>query len=106
MRKTSKRSGFAHLLSQICVLLVMLCAPLAGRGQSSSDALPQPPDIKTTSNLVIVPARVSSASKVQILDLHASDFLVTDNGIPQTVRIEDAEHQPISLLVLIQTGGA
>ncbi|HZQ43011.1 MAG TPA: VWA domain-containing protein [Acidobacteriaceae bacterium] len=68
--------------------------------------MPQAPDIKTTSNLVIVPALVSSASRVQIPDLHASDFLLTDNGIPQMVRIEDAEHRPISLLVLMQTGGA
>ncbi len=106
MRKRSKRSDFAHVLSQICVLMVMLGASLAGRGQSPSDASRQAPAIKTTSNLVIVPTLVSSASKVQIPDLHASDFLLTDNGIPQTVRIEDAEHQPISLLLLMQTGGA
>lgn len=106
MRKRSERGGFARAISRICALFVVLSASLAGHGQSSSDALTQAPAIKTTSNLVIVPALVHASSEAQVPMLHASDFLLTDNGIRQTVRIEDADHQPISLLVLMQTGGA
>jgi VWFA-related protein len=38
--------------------------------------------------------------------LHASDFLLTDNGVRQVVTVEDTEHQPLSVVVLMQTGGA
>ena len=38
--------------------------------------------------------------------LRASDFLLMDNDVRQTVAIDDKEQEPISLLVLLQTGGA
>jgi hypothetical protein len=38
--------------------------------------------------------------------LRASDFLLTDNGVRQVVAIDDTQHQPLSVLVLMQTGGA
>jgi hypothetical protein len=64
------------------------------------------PTVITNSQLVIVPALVRGASGELMQTLHASDFLLTDNGVPQTVRLEEVEHQPLSIVVLMQTGGS
>lgn len=75
--------------------------------QSPSPAASPPnPTITATSSLVIVPALVRSPSNDLPPILHASDFLLTDNGVRQAVTLDDTEHRPLSVLVLMQTGGA
>ena len=64
----------------------------------------QTPSITTTTDLVVVPALVREASGNLVQSLRASDFLLTDNGVPQTITIEDAERQPLSIVVIMQTG--
>jgi VWFA-related protein len=47
----------------------------------------------------------SKAAKI-VFSLTADDFILTDNGIPQAVRVEeDALGQPLALAVIVQTGG-
>jgi|GEM_PF-2754642 len=67
---------------------------------------PSTPEIRTTSTLVLVPALVRSASGELLLGLNANDFSVTDNGVEQKVTLEEVERQPVSILVVMQTGGA
>ncbi|HMG02288.1 MAG TPA: VWA domain-containing protein [Edaphobacter sp.] len=62
--------------------------------------------IQTTSRLVIVPTLVQTRSNETVYSLHAEDFLLTDKGVPQKIRLDDETHQPLSLVVLMQTGGA
>jgi len=81
---------------------MVLCAASA---QSNAPANP-PSTITSTSTLVVVPALVRSSSGSVVQALHASDFVVTDDGVPQHVMLEETEHQPLSILVLMQTGGA
>ncbi len=64
----------------------------------------QSPTITTTSNLVLVPALIQSPSGDNLPILKPSDFLLTDNGILQHVTLEDTEHQPLSIVVVLQTG--
>ena len=106
MKQPPERNIFARTISRRCVLLLVLSAAFAGRAQSSSDALSQTPTITATSSLVLMPALVSAPAEVHPPVLHSSDFLLTDNGVAQKVTLADTEHQPISLLVLMQTGGA
>ena len=80
-------------------LLVIFCFVPALSGQT-------PPTITTTSTLVLVPALVQVPSGDLLQTLHASDFLLTDNGVSQTVTLEETEHQPLAIVVLLQTGGA
>ena len=61
--------------------------------------------LHTTTTLVVVPTRVQTADKGQAYSLTASDFVVTDNGIAQKVTLEEETKRPLSLIVLIQTGG-
>ncbi len=83
-----------------------LCLPRAHCQSSLPNDSAQVPAITATTNLVIVPALVRSASGEMTPALQARDFLLLDNGTAQVVRVEDTEHQPLSVLVLVQTGGA
>src|SRR5215472_16825017 len=73
-------------------------------GQQSST--PQVPTLTSRSNLVLVPVLVKNKDRKIVLSLTAEDFILTDNGVPQTVRVEeDALGQPLALAVIVQTGG-
>lgn len=66
-----------------------------------------PPDtLQSTTRLVVVPTLVQTPSNEVVYALRLEDFLLTDKGIPQTIHLEDEDHQPLSLVVLMQTGGA
>ncbi|HEY0264926.1 MAG TPA: VWA domain-containing protein [Granulicella sp.] len=78
-----------------------LCLPAWGQG-TPGDA----PTLTTTTRLVVVPALVRSQAGELIHTLQAEDFRLTDDGAPQTLSLEDAEGQPVSAVVLMQTGGA
>jgi VWFA-related protein len=80
----------------------------ATNGQSSGEPFPssQVPTLTTRSNLVLVPVLVKSKSAKIIFSLTAEDFILTDNGVLQTVRVEeDALGQPLALAVIVETGG-
>jgi len=62
--------------------------------------------IQTTTRLVVVPTLVQTTSNQIVYSLQANDFLLTDKGVPQKISLEDASRQPLSLVVLMQTGGA
>ncbi|QMV17629.1 hypothetical protein GOB94_02105 [Granulicella sp. 5B5] len=62
--------------------------------------------ITSTTTLVVVPALVRTPSADALPALRASDFQLTDNGVAQRVTLDDVEHQPLAVLVLLQTGGA
>jgi VWFA-related protein len=55
---------------------------------------------------VIVPALVRAPGGDLVPTLRASDFLLTDNGTAQAVSVDVTEHQPLAVVVLMQTGGA
>lgn len=60
--------------------------------------------IRTTAHLVLVPAIVRDRSGEFVPDLRAEDFQLTDNGVTQAIRVEQAKGQPIALVVVMQTG--
>jgi len=65
------------------------------------------PTLHTTTRLVIVPTLVQNPANQVIYSLTANDFLLTDSGAPQKITLDDDETKPpLSLVVLIQTGGA
>ena len=61
--------------------------------------------LHTTTTLIVVPTLVQTPAKDIVYTLTADDFALTDNGAPQKVKLEPASNQPLSLVVLIQTGG-
>lgn len=61
--------------------------------------------LHTTATLVVVPTLVQTPGKEPVFSLTAGDFLLTDNGVPQKVTLEEETKRPLSLVVLMQTGG-
>lgn len=58
----------------------------------------QSPTITATTDLVIVPALVRQPSGGLVQPLAASDFILTDNGVPQSITLDGSERQPLSIL--------
>jgi len=77
---------------------VLVAATLAGSGFAQTT-------IHTTTTLVVVPTLVQTPGKEVVFSLKADDFILTDNGVPQKVTLEEESSRPLSLVVLIQTGG-
>jgi VWFA-related protein len=61
--------------------------------------------LHTTTTLVVVPTLVQTTGKETVFSLKAEDFVLTDNGVPQKVTLEEETKRPLSLVVLMQTGG-
>lgn len=63
------------------------------------------PTFRTQSNVVLVPTLVRDKSGAVVYGLHAQDFIIDDNGVPQTVNLDEAaEDNPVSLVVAVQCG--
>jgi len=61
--------------------------------------------LRTQSNLVLIPALVKDAHGGIVYGLAAKEFLIEDDGVEQSVRLDETpEGQPISLVVAIQRG--
>ena len=55
----------------------------------------------------MVPVLATNAEGNVVFGLHADDFYLTDNGVPQEVSIEDdTDSQPLALAIVTETGGA
>jgi VWFA-related protein len=90
------------------VLSVALLSVATANAQSSeqSSGASQAPTITVRSNLVLVPALVKTKAGQVVFSLTADDFILTDNGVPQSLRLElDTDSQPLALAVIVQTGG-
>jgi hypothetical protein len=55
---------------------------------------------------MLVPALVKTKSGETVFSLAADDFILPDNGVPQTLQLEnDTDSQPLALVVIVETGG-
>lgn len=97
-----------HRLKFGFVTALFISLSYTAHPQSAGQPSPTPeiPTLASRSNLVLVPVLVKSKAAKVVFSLTAEDFILTDNGVPQAVRIEDgALGQPLALAVLVQTGG-
>jgi VWFA-related protein len=79
----------------------------AALGQPADPRFLQTPSMKANSTLVVVPALVRNKSGALVFTLTADDFVLTDNGVPQRLRLEqDTGGEPLALVVAIEVGGA
>lgn len=97
------RFGFA-------LAIALLVGPAFGRSNAQtaeqSPDHPQVPVLAARSNLVLVPVLVKTKAGKIIFSLTSDDFVLTDDGVPQSVRIEpDTDAEPLALTVILQTGG-
>ena len=96
---------FHVALSVGCVALG--ATSLYGVAQAPSVGPSQTDTITTSSTLVLVPALVRDRHNNLVFTLTADDFALTDNGVPQKLRLEaDTGGEPLALVVDIEIGGA
>jgi VWFA-related protein len=79
-------------------------------GSASKQQTNEPPQsgnrIRTSSTEVLVPALVKTKSGETVSSLTAEDFILTDNGMPQTLHLAtDTDLQPLALVVIVENGG-
>jgi VWFA-related protein len=75
--------------------------------QAPNSQSPIASDLTTQTSLVIVPALVRSKSGQLVFNLKASDFALTDDGIPQKLTLEqDTGGDPLAMVVVVEVGGA
>lgn len=87
-----------------CTLVVLLSLAAAGNAQQSDK---DRPTFTASSALVEVPILVKTKSGDVVFQLTADDFLLTDNGVPQHLTLDqDTGSQPLALAIVVETGGA
>lgn len=79
-------------------------APVAAGSEAAATAQTAPATtLRLSSSLVFVPVQVETRKGDILYDLKPEQFVVTDNGVPQTIRIdEDADSLGLSLVVVVQ----
>ena len=79
---------------------------IANAAEAQEAAAPTP-TLKLGTTLVLVPTSVRTKAGEPVFTLGANDFLVTDDGVEQKVRLEeDTDAQPLALVVVVEAGDA
>jgi VWFA-related protein len=88
-----------------CIFSLLLClATSGGRAQQVDTGQPT---LTVRSTLVQVPVLVKTKGGQVVFNLVADDFLLTDNGAPQQLTLDqDTDSQPLALAIVVETGGA
>lgn len=91
-------------MTRILLALSVVFSTVLAIAQQAEDATTT---VTVRSTLVQVPVQVKTKSGKNVYELTADNFLVTDNGIPQTITLDDdTGSQPLALAIVVQTGGA
>jgi VWFA-related protein len=84
---------------------LLLCLAAAGLSAQQSDAGQAVISVRST--VVQVPTLVKSKGGQVMLKLTADDFVLTDNGVPQTLSLDlGSDLEPLALAIVVETGGA
>jgi VWFA-related protein len=87
--------------------VLLLSATLPALAQTPAPTDDQSYTLKTQSNVVLVPTTVQTKHGEMIYELKPEQFVVEDNGVPQTVRVdEDTDSLGLSLVVVVQCSRA
>ena len=105
-------------LALTCILWAIPWATQAtlGLAQGPARAALAPPPVASAtqastltarSTLVLVPALVRNKARQLVFTLKADDFVLTDDGVPQKLTLEqDTGGEPLALAVVLEGGGA
>src|ERR1700722_1643633 len=92
-------------LASGCILLFAMGSNVLAQGGDAQAS--QVPSLNARSTLVLVPALVRTRAGEVVFNLNADDFLLTDDGVPQKLRLEqDPGGEPLALVVVVEIGGA
>lgn len=93
-------------------LLLTLAASMAAMFLPSAPA--QAPEssgspfvFSTQTSIVLVPTLVRTHTRAVVFTLKSDDFVLTDDGVPQKLTLEqDTGAEPLAMVVLVEVGGA
>ena len=93
----------ATTLAALILVLLSTAAPA-----QTPDSQNKPGSVfSSQTSVVLIPALVRTKSGAMVYTLKADDFVVTDDGVPQKVTLEqDIGSEPLALVVVIEIGGA
>jgi VWFA-related protein len=102
--RCEKETTQVRLSPPFCILSLLLClAAVDARAQQTDTG----PSLTVRSTLVQVPVLVKTKKGQVILGLTANDFLLTDDGLPQVLTLDqDTDSQPLALAIVVETGSA
>jgi VWFA-related protein len=79
--------------------------PQSGSPSSTAGGPQEPLTLRVNTSVVLVPTLVEKSSGEIIYGLKEKDFSVEDNGVQQSVHVDDdLDAQPVSLVVAVETG--
>jgi VWFA-related protein len=91
------------------LVLLALTSSIAATAQAPQQPANPPSDqdqtytLRTQANVVLVPTTVQTKKGDMIYDLKPEQFVVEDNGVPQTIHLdEDTDSLGLSLVVVVQ----
>jgi VWFA-related protein len=91
---------------KLCAGIALLSASIA-LAQAPPSSAPQAPALRTQSTVVLVPALVRNGKGELVFTLKVDDFRVTDDGVEQTLTLDqDTGSEPLALVVAVEAGGA
>jgi VWFA-related protein len=95
-----------ELRLSLAVIVVLVVVSTAIQAQLPAPG--EPGSIFTSETTdVLVPALVRDAAGKVVYTLQASDFALTDDGVPQKLRLEhETGNEPLALVIVIEVGGA
>jgi VWFA-related protein len=93
-------------LARIFTLVVIVVCALAMGAQEINSSENSPIMLESTSTFVSVPTWVRTEYGRPVRNLNADQFRLLDQGIPQKVITVKTDDLPISLVILMQTGGS
>lgn len=85
--------------------LILAAASLAQTAPAPTPAAPEqaPYVLRSNSNLVLVPVQIQTKKGDTLYGLKREQFVLEDNGVPQTIRLdEDTDARGLSLVVVVQ----
>ena len=102
-----------YTLALTCILCALTSTPghtqtpVAGAAATPDSPSAQASTLTARSTLVLVPALVRNKAGELVFTLKADDFMLTDDGIPQKLTLEqDTGGEPLALVVDLEGGGA
>ncbi|MGA2850635.1 MAG: VWA domain-containing protein [Terracidiphilus sp.] len=91
-------------MRSIAAIVLLGCSVAAAQGPTVS--VPETAPLRTETNVVVVPALVSTGDGQPVFTLTAADFKITDDGVEQRLTLdEDTGGEPLALVVAVETGG-
>jgi len=91
-------------MTRSILTLFLVFSALPAIAQQAEDS---PSVFTVRSTLVQVPVQVKTKSGKNVFALTADSFVLTDNGIPQSITMDDdTGSQPLALAIVVQNGGA